>query len=290
MLTTANERLIEFKRIAVLTDLSKDSEKLIQYGAALARWYGSELLLVHGSSDSDTTTSRKDSAEEKLSSAIGRLNLHGLATRVAVRKADMRTVLQDLEDYRPSLLVLASHGREGLRKWLQGSVAEAVFRGVQWPVLVLGPGFPHELPDRQKQFERVFYATDLSGASVTALQYAGGISHDHEASLFALYVEPDPEQGFTFDRVMALQRLSDWMQDHIDGLATTLVGAQCMVDFGRPEEKILKAAARHKADIVVLGARGLGAVSGLASHVLGGTAYKVICSAECPVLIVPQPR
>ena len=292
MLTTASERLIQFKRIAVLTDLSDISEPLMDYGAELARWYGSELLLVHGSSDLDAAIPDRAAvrrAEENFRSLVGKFNLHDLSPRVMVRK-DIETILEELEDYHPSLLVMATHGREGLRKWLAGSVAEKVFKRVQWPVLVLGPGFACERPERQKQFERILFATDLSGASVTALHYAGGISHDHEAALMILYVKPDPEEGFAFDNVMAQQHLSDWLQDRIEVLGETLADAQCMVDLGNPEERILAAVEQHKIDLVVLGERSLGMASGLASHLLEGTAYKIICSARCPVLIVPQPR
>jgi hypothetical protein len=52
-----------------------------------------------------------------------------------------------------------------------------------------------------KQFERGLYSTDSSGVSVTALRYAAGSSHDHEAQLLALYVESDLEKGFSFERL-----------------------------------------------------------------------------------------
>ncbi|HSK44656.1 MAG TPA: universal stress protein, partial [Candidatus Binatia bacterium] len=171
-----------------------------------------------------------------------------------------------------------------------GSVAEEVFRRVHWPVLILGPDcVPCEL-DLQKQFARVLYATDMSAVSVSALLYASAISHDHEAQLVALYVEPDAKQGFSFHRVIAQQRLEDWLQDNIDGMSEALAGVHCMVDFGRPETKIAEAAVQQAADLVIVGARGLGAISGAASHFFGGTAYDVSCSSKCPVLIVPQPR
>jgi nucleotide-binding universal stress UspA family protein len=156
--------------------------------------------------------------------------------------------------------------------------------------LVVGPEFSSTGIAPQKQFERILYATDLSAVSLTALQYAAGISHDHEAQLIALYVEPDPTLGFSFDRAVAEQRLRDWLQDHIDGLADTLVSVSCMAEFGRPDEKIVTIASQRQADLLVLGARGLGAIAGPVSHFLGGTAYEVICSSKCPVLVVPQPR
>jgi nucleotide-binding universal stress UspA family protein len=304
MLMSVSQRLIQFKRIAVLTDLGSDSEKMVRYAASLARWYGSELLLVHAYPPEfypaippepiptwpASGLPPKQDAQERLKSLTDKLNLQDLAPKTMIREASIGMVLKELDEYHPSLVVLATHGREGVRKWLVGSVAEEVFRRVQWPVLVLGPSFSKTEAAPQKQFERVLYGTDLSAVSMTALQYAAGISHDHEAQLIALYVEPDPSQGFSFDRAMAEQRLQDWLQAHIDGLSEALVGAHCVVDFGKPEIKILEAVAQWQADILVLGARGLGAVSGPASHFLGGTAHEAICSSKCPVLIVPQPR
>jgi nucleotide-binding universal stress UspA family protein len=303
MLMSATERLIQFKRIVVLTDLESDSEKMLRYAASLARWYGSELLIAHACAPEvfqplpaeplpawpvSGLTPRKD-AINKLKSLTGKLDLADLAPKVMVHEGTVEMILKDLDEYHPNLLVLATHGREGIRKWLAGSVAEEVFRKVQWPVLMLGPLFLQTDSEPQKQFERILYGTDLSAVSVSALQYAAAIAHDHEAKLVALYVEPDPRQGFSFDRVIAEQKLQDWMQDRIDGLADALVGVQCAIDFGKPELKIAEAAERQAADLVVVGARGLGVASGVASHFLGGTTYEVVCSSKCPVLVVPQP-
>lgn len=301
MLTSVSQRLIQFKRIAVLTDLGSGSEKMVDYAASLARWYGSELLLVHAYSPEfyaaippeplpvwpASGLSPKQDAEQKVKALTDKLNLH---PKVMIREASIGQILDEVDEYHPSLLVLATHGREGIEKWLGGSIAEEVFRRVQWPVLIQGPDCSQTESGLQKQFERVLYATDLSPASLTTLQYAAGIAHDHEAQLTVLYVEPDPKQGFSFDRVMAQQRLEDWLQDHIDGLSEALAGAYCNVDFGEPGAKIVAVAVQQQADLVVVGARGLGAISGAASHFLGGTAYKVSCSSKCPVLIVPQPR
>lgn len=304
MLTTPSERLIQFKRIAVLCDLSADSEKMVRYAGSLARWYGSELLLLHAeppqfypgiptealpTRPGSSSTSRCD-AQEKLRSLSDKLDLRDLAPRVFVREGGIGVLLKELEDYRPSLLSLATHGREGIRKWMSGSMAEEVFRQVQWPVLVLGPGVPESNGGPQKQFQRILYATDFSAVSLKALQYAVAIAHDHEAQLTALYVEPDAKQGFSFDRAMAIQRLHDWLQDQIDGLSGALTGVQYVVDFGKPDKKIVEAATEREVDLIILGARGLGAAPALASHFFGGTAYEVTCSSKSPVLIVPQLR
>ncbi|MBZ5521170.1 MAG: universal stress protein [Acidobacteriia bacterium] len=296
MLITATRRLIQLKSIAVLTDLESDSEGMLEFAGALARWYGSGLMLMHACPGKSHPalfaggSSAKEDARVKLKSLILKRNLQELVSRTIVLDGGVGSLLEELDRYRPDLLVLATHGREGIRKWLAGSVAEAVFRKVQWPVLLLGPGFSRAEIARQQQFSRLLYATDLSPASLAALQYAVGIAHDHEAQLIVLHVEPDSRQGFSFDRALALQRLQDWLHDHIDGLSATLDEVHCLVDFGRPETKIMEAASNWHADLLVVGARGPGVPAGLASHFLGGTAYEVVCSAGCPVLVVPQAR
>ena len=299
----AMERLVQFKRIAVLTDLAAESEKIIRYAAALARWYGAELLLIHACSSAAPYTPRKSSfasAEsgtrveqnpaERLKSLVQELGLQDLAPRILVRKETISALISELDQYRPNLLVLATHGREGIRKWLAGSVAEEVFRRVQWPVLVIGPHCAGAESCSPKQLERVLYGTDLSADSVGALQCAAGISHDHESKLIALYVQLDPSQEFSYGRALAEQRLKDWAQDHIDGFGEALVSADFAIEFGKPQEKIIKAATRLKVDMIVLGARWFGHASGAGSHFITGTAYEVSCASPCPVLLVPHPH
>jgi nucleotide-binding universal stress UspA family protein len=303
MLINATERLIQFKRIAVLTDLSSESETMLRYAASLARWYRSEILMVHACSPESYASipsvplpqwpasglPPKQEAENRIKAITEKLGLADLKPKVLIREATVGGILKEVGEHRPNLLVLATHGREGVRKWLMGSVTEEVFRKISWPVLVFGPGCVPPCATPQKQFERILYATDLSPVSVAALQYAASIAHDHEAQLIALYVEPDPRQGYSFDEAMAQQHLHDWLQDYIDGLAPTLPGAKYIVRFGKPELKIVEAAREQQADLIVLGARGLGAVaSAAASHFAGGTAYEVCCSAPSPVLIVPH--
>lgn len=304
MLSSVSTRLIQIKRIAVLTDLGNDSGKMMRYAASLARWYGSELLLFHAYPPEfyaamppeplpmwpASGLSPREDAEGKIKVLTDKLNLKDLTPKVLSRETSVAHILEEMDEYHPSLVVLATHGRKGIEKCFVGSVAEEVFRRVHWPVLILGADCVPPESMMQTQFERVLYATDLSAVSLTALHYASGISHDHEAQLIALYVEPDARQGFSFDQVIAQQRLEDWLQDNIDGMSEALAGVHCMVDFGKPGAKITEVAVRQQADLVVVGARGLGAISGAASHFIGGTAYDVICGSKCPVLIVPQPR
>jgi len=52
---------------------------------------------------------------------------------------------------------------------------------------------------------------------------------------------------------------------------------------GEPAHEIVRAAGESKADLIILGARGLGQIGGL---ILGSVSERVLHGAHCPVLVV----
>lgn len=298
-LSTAHR--VPFKNIALLTDLESGSEAALRYAGALARWYGSKLLLAHSrAADNyvyvpasavamwppDAPLAGED-AERKALDMVASLGLQDVVTHVLTTDASVDGLLKDLETMQPDLVVVATHARTGLRKWLAGSTTEEIFRLCHWPVLVLSP-LVIAADASTVDIQHVLYATDLSAVSADAYSYAAGIAQDHDAELVNVFVETDKARDFTFDRVLALQRMEDWLHQQAVVHGEIPARAEDLVRCGEPAQEILAAAGVWKADLIVLGARGLGAMSGLASHFLGGTAYEVACSARCPTLIVPQ--
>ena len=107
MLTSVSQRLIQFKRIAVLTDLGSDSEKMVRYAASLARWYGSELLLVHACPPESSMAipseplpvwpasglAPKQDAEQKVKALADKLNLQDLRANLRqIRRFHLATL------------------------------------------------------------------------------------------------------------------------------------------------------------------------------------------------------
>jgi nucleotide-binding universal stress UspA family protein len=52
---------------------------------------------------------------------------------------------------------------------------------------------------------------------------------------------------------------------------------------GKPAEEIMKVAARHRADLIVMGAQGLGAI---ARFLIGSVSTRVVQHSSCSVLVV----
>ena len=86
------------------------------------------------------------------------------------------------------LMVVATHGRTGLSRWLLGSVSERLLRAAPCPVLIARGGSAQEVPP----LRRLLVAVDLSEHSRTALHVAGAIAAQFAAVLDVLYVWAAP--------------------------------------------------------------------------------------------------
>jgi nucleotide-binding universal stress UspA family protein len=134
----------QFTRILVPTDFSESSMAALELAAALARDQQGELLIVHVSPEPDEGAGAARIFDEDARAlhrlldetrprdaqvALRHLALHGDDPAAAIVAAAQREEVD--------LIVIATHGRSGIRRLLLGSVAEAVVRTATCPVLTL---------------------------------------------------------------------------------------------------------------------------------------------------------
>ncbi len=143
---------------------------------------------------------------------------------------------------------------------------------------------------------RVLVATDGSDAANRAVEFAAGLSRNVGGSLKIVHVIGPFDQG--------AEQLAEFSrQEHVDPKAfSNSVWVEALVtaehratEFGVANVKsechrghvamsIIEIAKRDKVDLIVLGKRGLGRVSGI---LLGSVSQKVVASAPCAVVVVP---
>ncbi len=146
--------------------------------------------------------------------------------------------------------------------------------------------------DPQTALETIFVATDFSETARMALDRACEIATKHGAKVVLVHalagqavslMGPDPVllplDIDAQNRAASCKKLEVLAQD-IRGLG---LDTDIRLVTGRPGPQIVEAATEDRADLIVLGTRGL---SGFRHALLGSTAEDVVRRARCPVLTV----
>ena len=142
---------------------------------------------------------------------------------------------------------------------------------------------------------RILVPLDFSTNSARALDYAHGLAKKFDASLHLVHVCEVPSMMTASMDAYAIaytdwsQRLGEEAERELDqdhaGLGDVPVTTEVL--FGSPAPAIVDAAGTNRADLIVMGTHGHGAVM----HVLmGNVAERVVRGAPCPVLTVREPR
>ncbi len=139
------------------------------------------------------------------------------------------------------------------------------------------------------RFTTIIAATDGSPNSAASMAVAAEIARLSSARVIALHAfEPlallgkvEPPVDFARHARIARDLLdTDWTE----ALRTADVAYEALVVEDRPADAILEVAQANNADLIVVGARGLGPLQEL---LLGSTTQELLASAKCPVLVTP---
>ena len=142
-----------FRRILVATDFSKTSAKALAGAIALAKGNRAKLTIVHayvpyvplvpeqyleaGTWDRIDTESRRW-AERQLAKLAERARKAGVrASSTLVTGDPSRLIVRTARSLHADLIVVGTHGRQGLTKFFLGSVAERVIATALCPVMTI---------------------------------------------------------------------------------------------------------------------------------------------------------
>lgn len=139
---------MSFKKVLIAIDASPVAAHAAEVGADLARALNAEIALIHVFSvdvpyGSDIGIPPKEL--EARADAEGQSVIEGFRERMrltsaltfAVAGVPAVEVAKAAKEWSADLIVVGSHGREGMQRALLGSVAEGVMRRAPCPVLVV---------------------------------------------------------------------------------------------------------------------------------------------------------
>jgi nucleotide-binding universal stress UspA family protein len=286
--------MLLLKHILVATDFCPISTIALRHALGIARRCQSEVSLLHVIDapfyglTPDGVAAAVECAErdaEQLGRQLeGEGLLHGLTLDVTITVGSVWPAIRNaIYEKNAGLLVLGTHGRSGLGKFVLGSVAESAFREAPCPVLTVGPKLAKSKSsgDEAKHF---IVPTDLSPESTNALRYGISLARAVGGDVLLLHVlnlrnnsnaEPRDPAG----QVKA--RMEQFLNEHPE--AASMVSSR--VEFGDPARVIVKVAEQTRADLIVMGVRAWSTDG----PPMWQTAYEVLVQARCPVLTMKAP-
>lgn len=184
-------------------------------------------------------------------------------------QATVNAILHFLDEHPADLVVLATEGREGVARWLHGSVAEKVARHTKAPTLFV-PAGRRGFVDQARgevRLHRVLIPVDHIPKPASAVGNIMSFAH----ILGGIEVE---------ERVLHVGRNPPQLQRH----AAPHHPLPVAVRRGEVVAAILNAASDWQADMIGMATAGH---HGFMDALRGSTTERVLRQAPCPVLAVP---
>jgi nucleotide-binding universal stress UspA family protein len=195
------------------------------------------------------------------------------------------------------LIVMSSHGRSGISRWVFGSVTDRVLHGALCPLLLVRTASTRP----QIAYQRILIPLDGSEMAEQVLPYASALIRPNYTRIFLTSVLPN---GFS-DRTVTLLtssppglqlsttaqpkaevQLTAYLRSVAAALRERGATVQTAVRKGSPAEEILAHAAENEVDLISMTAHGF---SGVSRWVYGNVAGKILQGAHCPILLVRPP-
>ena len=226
--------------------------------------------------------------------AVG-TTLDGTHVLCTVAKGRAEEVIIEQGEADPGILiVMATHGRSGVNRWLLGSVAEKVLRGTA-NLLLLIRARENAKSEGEACLRSIIVALDGSELAESVLPLAAGLANklDLAVILFRGCNAPYSVYGYGYgyyaidvDKVTAEMR-SD-AHDYLEKKAAELKNLgvakiSCLTKEGMSADEIIKAAHETPDGLIVMCSHGR---SGVKRWVLGSVTETVVRHADIPVLVL----
>jgi nucleotide-binding universal stress UspA family protein len=301
-----------YKRILVPLDTSKLAEIALPYAEELASKLGSEVILIHVKTRADvpdnvdhrvyiskmaatTEQNVKKSpalpSGEKVKVASAVVGSVGLLTHPA------EEILGYAEKENISLIVMATHGRTGIRRWTLGDTANKVARASKCPVLLIRANT--DVPE-SVHLDRILVPLDGSKLSEAVVPYIENLASKLKTKISLInVVEPPyhyyPGYGgmgyesivrapYTEEEIKPLKEVAEkYVKSVSEKLMAEGIKTSYEVKVGSAGEEIIKVEEEIHPDMVAMSTHGH---SGFGRWEHGSVADKVLHHGNIPLLLV----
>jgi len=298
----------------VPTDGSELAEGALAYAAQVAGRMGLEVVLLNVIGpeeherypmhqayvqDAAETLARqmKDALRKAGVSKVRRPPVRG---EVAVGHA-AEEILHCADRSHSDFILMATHGRSGIRRWAMGSVADKVLRASVVPVWLVRAGLPKRVVYDTSPVTSILVPLDGSELAEAAVLCVEALAEQRGAVQVEVVLLSVCRIGSTvvYYPVVVAPDLGDQIEvcrraaeQYLIGLSERLKGKGLWVrwevlismsDAGNPADAIVEYANKSRSDLIVMSTHGR---SGLSRWALGSVADKVVQGASEPVFLI----
>lgn len=309
-----------YRKMLVPLDGSELAETVCTYAKELAGRLDIDVVLLHVSDPSapgmvpmetayidhmaeivkrqvaDVQKSTAQPGKSKRVKVTGEL-LVGYAAEEILRYADENAI---------DLIVLASHGRSGLKRWTIGSVASKVMGATKIPVWLIKPGTPKEIPYDKWSKRTLVVALDGSELAECILPHTVALAQQRsnepvevlllwvcEPPVLPSYYQPNITVGdvtlnWKQHEQQEIAKCKQAAQQYLSGVekrlkASHISNVRSEVLVGRPADEITDYVHKHPFSLLIIATHGR---SGVKRWVYGSVANNVLQGVSNPILLI----
>jgi nucleotide-binding universal stress UspA family protein len=277
------------RKIVVATDLA-DMDYLLPHAIAQAKSSGASLILLHAVLPHESMPVEAGAVpyyDPLRLDRDARLMLENVARDV--REQNVECTIAVRHGYVPDVvaevaanagagrLIVGTHGRRGLKKFVLGSVARQVLEMAEIPVCTVGPRARHGSGGVP---QTILHPVSLGGLHEISAALSMHLGRQFGAEVVLLHAIADSPSRAR-DPEKAIQQAMQEVERLIPVWAKASTTVRVKIAGANLVSEILSAAQETRAGLIVLG------VHAPAHSWLPGTepaAYKILVSAPCPVL------
>jgi nucleotide-binding universal stress UspA family protein len=294
--------VIMYRTILVPLDGSPFSERALPMALSFARPLGSRLILTRaaaattfpGADATDAQVEAVREARDYLAGVVASLSGEGVEVEIAVPYGDpAEQILMEIDLHSADLVVMCTHGRTGLGRWIYGSVAEQVLHRSPVPVVLVHPTGETEMLAPSPALARTAFLVLLDGSpfAETVLPHAADLARALDGTILLLRVVEPPLPTYAFAEASMtpppVATTYAEAESYVAGVAQRLtepgLTVQTEVAEGWPADIIAQRSETLGHGMVVMATHGR---SGVARLLLGSVALQVVRRSAVPVMLV----
>jgi nucleotide-binding universal stress UspA family protein len=288
-----NSTTLQVESIIFATDFSPASQNAGLYASALSIHFGTDLLVAHAftlrqasleveSEHPLSSQQRKDLTHDLTLTAESLQSGRGLTQSALVEGDPCQMIPLMAQRRNPALVVMGTHGRGSIDRFVLGSTAEGILRHSYGPALTVGPNVD-VLHAGVLKIHRILYATDCSAEAAHGAPVAVALAEAFAARIDVLNVVGSNR----IDHPDQLHKIQEHFYNALDLVvpesARKLCEPRTFVSVGNPQSEILEHIDDREIDLLVMGLR-RNTHLGMQNRTSG--AFPIIVEANCPVITV----